>query len=74
MSRNYVTLRNPGLNLTVLLLAVYFAIWVVCYLWLKPVLIAGVPLITWGMIGFGVFATLLGAFSVYRLESWEKNN
>lgn len=71
MSKDYISARNPGLVLGIAI----FCVWLLCWVGLlgrfSTILVAGIPLITWGMMAIGVIAIIVSIIAIPALSKWE---
>jgi hypothetical protein len=71
MSKDYISGKNPGLILGI----VIFFIWLLCWIGLmgrfSSIQLAGIPIITWGMIVIGVTAVIASVIAIPILSKWE---
>lgn len=73
MSKDYLSLKNPGLLTGVLLLGTWLLCWLVLMGFLRTDQLAGLPLITWSQIILGILAVVLSAVLILPLDKWERH-
>ncbi len=71
MSKDYISMKNPGLYLGI----VIFGAWLLCWIGIigrfSSIQLAGIPLITWGMIVIGVVSVIASVVAIPVLSKWE---
>jgi hypothetical protein len=71
MSKDYNSIKNPGLFLGI----VIFGAWLLCWIGIigrfSSIQLAGIPVITWGMIVIGVAAVIASVLAIPALSKWE---
>jgi hypothetical protein len=63
---------HPGLRGAAALAVLWGLAWVVFYALFPGARVLGLPLLTWSLIGVGVFSVVLSLALIPRLEEWER--
>lgn len=71
--KRYMSASNPGLYFGVILIVLWVVCWIVFMGFMRKVVWAGVPAITWAMIAFGVVAIIVSIIAIPVFKKFESS-
>ena len=64
--------RNPGMRLSLLLMALWVGSWIVFLGWTPEARMSGLPMIAWAQIVLSVLGVVITVVAIPLFERWEK--
>jgi hypothetical protein len=64
--------RNPGMRLSLLLVALWVGSWIVFLGWTPEARMGGLPMIAWAQIVLSALGVVLTVVAIPLFEKWEK--
>ena len=64
--------RNPGMRLSLLLMALWVGSWIVFLGWTPEARMSGLPMIAWAQIVLSVVGVVVTLVAIPLFEKWEK--